>query len=157
MSFARVRINWLTNMQNEITKKCSKCHEVKSILLFSRQKKGLHGRASACKICRGKELVNNYWKNPQKHREYARKSYKLRYAKNSQPFKDYANKFRRENPEKVKAQLLVKSAIRNGTLKRLPCEKCGEVKTDAHHEDYTKPLEVRWLCKVHHIQRQVGR
>ena len=31
-----------------------------------------------------------------------------------------------------------------------PCEICGATKVDAHHDDYTKPSEVRWLCRKHH-------
>jgi len=31
-----------------------------------------------------------------------------------------------------------------------PCEVCGEVKTDKHHPDYTQPLDVIWLCRLHH-------
>lgn len=41
-------------------------------------------------------------------------------------------------------------AIRKGVLVRQPCETCGEEPTEAHHDDYTKPLEVRWLCHEHH-------
>jgi len=45
---------------------------------------------------------------------------------------------------------LVMKAIKKGTLKRLPCEKCGNEKTHAHHSDYSKPLDVIWLCPKHH-------
>lgn len=31
-----------------------------------------------------------------------------------------------------------------------PCVVCGEKKTDRHHEDSTKPLEVVMLCRLHH-------
>jgi ribosomal protein S27AE len=29
------------------------------------------------------------------------------------------------------------------------CSKCG-AKAQAHHDDYKKPLDVRWLCPKHH-------
>lgn len=46
-----------------------------------------------------------------------------------------------------KAREKVAGAIRQGRLVRQPCERCGsEEKTDAHHSDYTKPLQVEWLC-----------
>lgn len=41
-------------------------------------------------------------------------------------------------------------AIKVGKLVRLPCEKCGSPKSEAHHEDYSKPLVVKWLCRRHH-------
>lgn len=60
------------------------------------------------------------------------------------------------NP-KVKAQVF--AAIAKGKLVPLPCEVCGDDEKDkngvrkcvAHHDDYSKPLNVRWLCrKCHH-------
>jgi hypothetical protein len=43
------------------------------------------------------------------------------------------------------------NAICSGLLIKKPCEVCGvNEKVEAHHDDYTKPLEVRWLCKAHH-------
>lgn len=51
---------------------------------------------------------------------------------------------------KVMARQMARRAIAAGRLTRQPCEYCGAVKTDAHHEDYSKPLEVRWLCRPCH-------
>jgi hypothetical protein len=39
--------------------------------------------------------------------------------------------------------------MRDKHLDRQPCEICGE-KAEAHHDNYDKPLEVRWLCFFHH-------
>lgn len=55
------------------------------------------------------------------------------------------------------ARYAVKTAIRRGELTRQPCEKCGHVhphrRSHAHHEDYSRPLDVVWLCSMHHKQR----
>src|ERR1700686_4886225 len=51
---------------------------------------------------------------------------------------------------KRKARIAVMLAVRNGQLVRKPCEVCGGPKSEGHHEDYTKPLEVVWLCRWHH-------
>ena len=39
--------------------------------------------------------------------------------------------------------------VRRGKLKRQPCEVCG-FPAQMHHDDYSKPLQVRWLCSTHH-------
>jgi hypothetical protein len=56
------------------------------------------------------------------------------------------------NREKRFAHRRVYKAVKEGTLVRQPCEICGELRVDAHHEDYSKPLDVMWLCKLHHRQ-----
>lgn len=58
--------------------------------------------------------------------------------------------WRKKYPLKIKAHRKVFVAIRNGTLKRKSCF-CKNKYTQAHHEDYSKPLEVIWLCKKHHV------
>lgn len=46
----------------------------------------------------------------------------------------------------------VAKAKREGVLTPQPCEVCGIVDTVAHHDDYRKPLDVRWLCGKHHMR-----
>ena len=41
--------------------------------------------------------------------------------------------------------------LKRGKLKKKPCERCGEEKVQMHHEDYSQPLQVRWLCRECHL------
>lgn len=43
-------------------------------------------------------------------------------------------------------------AIAAGRLGKQPCEVCGNPIVDAHHDDYSNPLGVRWLCRQHHAE-----
>ena len=50
-----------------------------------------------------------------------------------------------------KCYMVVRTAKRAGRLiTQQPCELCGKAFAHAHHDDYRKPLEVRWLCVKHH-------
>jgi hypothetical protein len=51
---------------------------------------------------------------------------------------------------KQRASRAVHRALKFGQLIRESCLFCDEPKTEAHHHDYTKPLEVTWLCRRHH-------
>ena len=89
-------------------------------------------------------------------------------------------KWRKANPEQLKcryerykqthgddlrkrwrAAFVVKAAIRDGRLaKPSQCNGCGHSfplpKIQAHHEDYSKPLVVIWLCHRCHTARHRG-
>jgi hypothetical protein len=57
-----------------------------------------------------------------------------------------------EHAFKNRVRRATRHAIAAGAIKVQPCEVCGETKVDAHHDDYSKPLEVRFLCRYHHTQ-----
>jgi len=58
---------------------------------------------------------------------------------------------------KAQARCKVRYALKTGQLVKGPCEECGRLdRVEAHHEDYEKPLEVRWFCQVHHKQLHAG-
>lgn len=42
--------------------------------------------------------------------------------------------------------------VRRGKVKKKPCQICGEKNSQAHHTDYSKPLDVVWLCRRHHLE-----
>lgn len=63
-----------------------------------------------------------------------------------------ARRWKRGNREKINAQGLLAYHVRVGNVERLPCEVCGDPKSEGHHEDYSRPLDVRWLCRRHHAE-----
>ena len=53
-----------------------------------------------------------------------------------------------------KVRVQTGQAIRTGKVQRQPCEiRNCKARAEAHHEDYNKPLDVRWLCAKHHDHR----
>jgi len=98
---------------------------------------------------------NKRWRK--RHPDYVRPNVKeqsARYRKKP-GFKEYmrkaAAKWRAKYPGKRRAHVKVMIAIKGGKLQRGVCP-CGETKTQAHHDDYRKPLEVRWLCRDCHMK-----
>jgi hypothetical protein len=99
--------------------------------------------------------------NPERHQEIedrkyarrkAREGWQDRIIKTPEEQKE-AKRLRWHNldPVKRQARRAVRMAIKNGTLVRGNCSVCGVVDVEAHHTDYSKPLEVQWLCKEHHL------
>lgn len=66
-------------------------------------------------------------------------------------------KQKKHSPLRWRANNAVYRAVKEGRLKRMPCEVCGNEKSHAHHHDYSKPLEVHWLCQAHHTEEHYGR
>lgn len=86
------------------------------------------------------------------HRKEAAKKY---VENNRALVNENSKRWAQRNKEKRKAYWKVQEAIERGDLVRQTCEVCGEIKTEAHHEDYSKPLEVRWLCTKHHGKTRI--
>jgi hypothetical protein len=77
----------------------------------------------------------------------------FRTEKGREKYKLQGEAVRSRFPEKMKARRFMRTAIGNGTLlKPSKCSLCEseEFQIDAHHPDYSKPLEVVWVCKPCH-------
>lgn len=68
--------------------------------------------------------------------------------KNSKEYKKYRRKISRRHRAKHPDKVIARKA--GSVLKKKPCEICGSLEVEAHHDDYKKPWKVRWLCKKHH-------
>ncbi len=76
------------------------------------------------------------------------------YASNSE--KEKSRKKLIEHSVEVLARGEVRKAISRGDITRGSCQVCGEENAQGHHEDYTKPLDVLWLCDTHHKRLHGG-
>jgi len=63
-----------------------------------------------------------------------------------------AQKQNKRHPEGTVARNRINNAISRNKLKRQLCCVCGSPKAHGHHPSYDKPLNVIWLCALHHKQ-----
>lgn len=70
----------------------------------------------------------------------------------------YKRRFQARFPHKARAQRIMANAIHRGDLIRPDaCSKCGSsFRVAGHHDDYSKPLEVIWLCQPCHNRHHAG-
>lgn len=144
-------------------KVCTKCGKS-----FEPSESQIKRKRSTCYPCH--RMREKIWRDKRKAAGlswYSKKKNKLttrlreRERSKSEKCRTYHAKyhFQRRNDEQFRQRYLARSAINNaikrGRIKRGACEVCGRINANAHHEDYSKPLEVRWLCGDHHIERHV--
>lgn len=142
------------------TKKCFKCGEVKGASEYYGHPQMGDGKLGKCKECTKRDVRENRARNIEHYREFDRKRAMLPHRvemrakyQATDAGKEACNKGKRaytaRNPIKRVAVNAVASAIKSGRINRQLCEQCGR-KAQAHHDDYSKPLDVRWLCTTHH-------
>ncbi len=125
-------------------KQCFKCGETKPLAAFYKHPRMADGHVNKCKECNRKDVRDNRIDKIEYYREYDR-------ARGSRKTIDDLRAYRNANPNKYKAHSLVSYHKKKGNLVPQPCEVCGATEhIHAHHDDYSKPLNVRWLCAAHH-------
>jgi len=96
----------------------------------------------ACKECRAKQYQKWKEKNKDALRIYQRKWRK----KNKKRLDEYMQQYKQEHSKEIKAR----NTANNHIVDIQPCELCGNPLAIKHHNDYSKPLEIRFLCRRCH-------
>lgn len=126
---------------------CSKCKLWKPKADFSKLVTSVRGYKSTCKACDSKD--HRQWRegDPERFVGYS-KGFR---EENAEYLRQKAREQRAAAPKVAKAREIIQNEIRRGTLQPQSCEVCGSTRNvHAHHDDYDKPLVVRWLCRPHH-------
>lgn len=136
-------------------KTCFKCQEEKPLSDFYKHPQMADGYLNKCKECAKKDsrlrftekLMEPEWviKERKRQREKEEKRRVLGLVKKPDSRK----------PKKNKANEIMGNAVSAGRLTRMPCQVCGNQRSQGHHEDYSKPLDVVWLCTRHHADRHI--
>ena len=163
-------------------KTCKKCGAEKQLSHFYKHPKTADRLAGSCKECNKAATRENRNKNADYYREYDAKRFQndpkvrerhkayqatpagqesMRKAKekwatnNADLVRAAHSKWIEENPEKRAAHIAVGNAVRDGRLfKPDSCDDCEMPgRLHGHHEDYSKPLDVDWLCPTCHRKR----
>lgn len=132
-------------------KPCSGCGETKDYSEFYRRRTCSDGRYSLCKECQTAQNNAYYSANRAKVLKQQRDYAKRHPGKARGSARRYSNR----NPEKRRAGRIVRSALRSGSLEKAGvCAGCGKsLWLHAHHEDYSRPVDVIWLCTRCHGKR----
>lgn len=116
-------------------KECRECHIEKPLSDYYRHAMMRDGHLNKCKPCVRSRVRRHRDENIDRIRAYDRK-----------------RGYREYDAVKAAARRKVNHELAAGRLVRKPCVRCGDVKAEAHHEDYSKPLDVVWMCKTHHAE-----
>lgn len=148
------------------SKHCRRCNSTKPASEFSKRSRVKDGLQSCCKSCMSniymekhseiRERQQSAWSRySEENRDKLIAKNKQYRARNKDALSAKKKLYFEHNPKKLAAKNSIHSHVLTGRIQRMPCEICGEEKAEGHHDDYDKPLEVRWLCKKHHARWHV--
>ena len=129
-------------------KTCGTCKIEKDSSCFHKRSASSDGLASKCKDCQ-REYDSARLRDPRRMK--MRSDYQ-KTDRGMAAHKAATKRWVERNTIKRSAHILTGNAIRDGRLIKGICEVCGSSVVHAHHDDYSRPLSVRWLCDEHHNQ-----
>lgn len=131
-----------------MTRVCSRCKESKPIADFRLDKRKPFGCGYQCRPCFTTAVEPSSRAYVERNRERVKARYRARDAR----YRKTGVLLPPRDPKKLRARAAARNAAAAGRLvKPKNCDACGTVaRLHAHHDDYDKPLDVRWLCSICH-------
>ena len=133
-------------------KACARCGVTKPLFDFYPHASTPGALARRCKKCARAATMESR----SKKRDLVLERQRIQQRNMSEEMRQRRNargvRYRETQPERISAVKTLNLALRHGTISRYPCWVCGDTKVEAHHPDYSSPLDVVWLCPSHHRQ-----
>jgi len=138
-------------------KRCTGCGETlpATVEFFHRHKPSPDGLKPRCKSCQCSSQAQRYIAKPEDVRRAILSNVLAWRRSNPGKVAATARRWERANREKKRAHVILNRAVRRGAVTKQPCEQCGSGSVQAHHDDYSQPLAVRWLCAAHHAAEHI--
>lgn len=127
---------------------CKKCGAEKPLSCYYAHPKMKDGHDSKCKDCAKKMAADVRNRDIERTREYDRERSKLPHRMKANA--ENTKRYREREKRRYKCNNAVNNALRDGRLQKMPCWICGSEQVEGHHPDYDSPLDVVWLCPIHH-------
>jgi len=120
-------------------KKCRRCE-----ILYTPRPWQIKKKDFLCTACYRANENMKYANRPRKRR--------------NTPDNDRLYNQRPDRKTKARARLRAREAVKLGKIIKIACVVCGNEKSEMHHDDYSKPFDVIWLCRYHHKEhhKQLG-
>lgn len=132
-----------------VNKACSTCGVEKSLDQFQVRRASKDGLTASCKSCLRARDAARYPKEAE--RRAARHAEYVKTPSGRDARSRAVRVWQERHPLRRAAHIALGNAVRDGRVKPLPCFVCGK-ESEAHHPDYSRPLDVVWLCPAHHKQ-----
>lgn len=130
-------------------KPCIECGATKPLADYYKHPQMADGTLGVCKACHKRRMKVRRLTNPNVQ-QYDRE----RHQRPERKAASHANsdRWNKTNPAGYRAHTALSNAVRDKRILKEPCAICGATKNiHGHHKDYSKPLEVTWLCaRCHH-------
>jgi len=116
---------------------CSRCKSTESLFINSKPAKPNHNPTYMCRKCNTKRAI--------KYRATENGMKKIREA--------VYRSIEKHKEKQLARYEVYKATLRGDLIRPTVCPVCGiESKIQAHHKDYDKPLDVKWMCVSCHSQ-----
>lgn len=138
--YTKRRSRRFESIASEKSRKCPACARLLPLSAFNFDRASHDGHASYCRECA---------------LDYTRQHYE----ENRDAYSERSEDYRRKHPQRLQAYRIKEAAVKNGQL--VPPENCSKCGKPANvlplWKDYSKPLDIKWLCRRCHRQQHAER
>ena len=142
---------------------CIKCKKHLPLTDYYRHSQMADGHLNKCKECTKHDVIKNRYAKLEYYRAYDRQRANLPHRVEARAEYQKTDSYKKSNYMSVRrnriaykdrsaARSMLQRAVISGKVVKTACFICGDSRVQGHHPDYSRPLDVIWLCVRHHTE-----